>query len=101
MRDRDRILAFLMFHQNLDFCDACLAAQLGMPAQDVTTTVAQLAKTPTFLRDRWACHGCGQERLVTRALSNRTVSTKGRLQTRILGRVAWPLGGRPTRPIAS
>lgn len=71
-----RIAGFLLFHGDLDYCDACLAAALELAAGEVPAAAAELARAPTFLRDRWLCHRCGRWGSVTRALPTRALSLK-------------------------
>lgn len=78
-----RVAGFLVFHENRDFCDACLAAKLGATAADVQAAVASLRRrSAVVLRDRWACQLCGKKGEVTRALAGRTVAMKSQIRRR-------------------
>jgi len=78
-----QVAGFLVFHENHDFCDACLAAKLGVAPTDVQAAVMALRRrSSVILRDRWACQLCGRKGEVTRALAGRTVATKTKLRRR-------------------
>jgi hypothetical protein len=80
-----RVAGFLVFHENRDFCDACLAAKVGATAEDVKTAIDALRRrSPVVLRDRWNCQLCGKKAEVTRALAGNTVATKSNLRRRAL-----------------
>jgi len=80
-----RIVGFLLFHGNRDVCDACLAVRLGVTAPEVRAATASLSrKSPSILRDRWACQLCGKQGEVTRALPGRTVASQSNLRRRAL-----------------
>jgi hypothetical protein len=78
-----RVVGFLLFHENRDFCDACLAARLGVTVADISAAVTALRRrSSVVLRDRWACELCGKTRDVTRALAGPTIATKTKLRRR-------------------
>jgi hypothetical protein len=78
-----RVAGFLLFHENRDFCDACLASRLVATAEEVRGAITLLRRrAPTFLRDRWTCQMCGKQAEVTRALPGPTVATKSSIQRR-------------------
>jgi hypothetical protein len=78
-----RVIGFLLFHESRDFCDACLAARLGLTRATVETIVTALRRrSSVVLRDRWACEICGNVANVTRALPGPTVATKSKLRRR-------------------
>lgn len=76
------VVGFLIFHQNVDFCDACLAARLRISREQARATAAEVAASPALLRDSWVCHACQQHTIVTRALPNRTFTTHTRRRQR-------------------
>lgn len=97
MRLREELLGFLLFRQNVDFCDRCLADHLGAPLDALTATARDLARSPAVLRDLWVCHTCRRRGPVTRALSNRAVTARqgvaGRFRRhRVLGPSARAVG---------
>lgn len=74
---------FLVFHENVDFCDECLAARLDIPPEQLRAIASKLAKSALILRDRWICQQCGRRDRVTRALPNATFTRKGRAGSRL------------------
>lgn len=85
MKAEGLVAGFLIFHENRDFCDVCLATKLGLTRGVVRAAIGVLrASSTTVLRDRWVCQLCGTQGEVTRALSNRTVATKSNLRRRAL-----------------
>ena len=78
-----RLAGFLVFHENHDFCDGCLAVQAGTTPGEVRAALAALrSRNAVFLRDRWTCEACGRHAEVTRALAGRTVATKTAIRRR-------------------
>jgi hypothetical protein len=78
-----RIAGFLVFHENRDFCDACLAARLVATPDEVRAAIAAWRRRATILlRDRWTCELCRRHAEVTRALPGRTVATKTPIRRR-------------------
>jgi hypothetical protein len=78
-----RLAGFLVFHENHDFCDGCLAVRLGSTPTEVKAAVAALRRrNQVFLRDRWTCQACGRQAEVTRALAGRTVAMKTPIRRR-------------------
>ena len=83
MRLETRVAGFLVFHENHDFCDACLAARLVATPAEVEAAIAALRRrAAVFLRDRWTCQICGRQAEVTRALPGRTVAMKSAIRRR-------------------
>ena len=83
MKLESRVAGFLVFHENHDFCDACVALKLGVAPADVLAAVAALRRrTRVFLRDRWACQLCGRQAEVTRALASGVIATKSPIRRR-------------------
>lgn len=76
------IVGFLVFHENVDFCDACLAGRLGISRKQAGAAAAEVAASAAILRGSWVCHGCRQHTIVTRALPNRTFATTTRTRRR-------------------
>jgi hypothetical protein len=78
-----RVAGFLVFHENHDFCDGCLAVQVGTTPGEVKAAVAALrSRNAVFLRDRWTCELCARRADVTRALAGPTVATKTAIRRR-------------------
>jgi hypothetical protein len=73
---RDQAAGFLMFHQNVDFCDHCLAVVLGVSDQQAAAIAIDLGSGQAFLRDRWTCHRCGRMGRVIRSLANPTLTSR-------------------------
>ena len=82
MNLESHLTGFLVFHENMDFCDDCLAARLDIPADQVRVIASKLAKSAVILRDRWICAQCGRRDHVTRALPNQTFALKRRAGSR-------------------
>ena len=83
MKIQTRVAGFLLFHENLDFCDACLATRLvSTPAEVRAAVTALRARAPIFLRDRWTCQICGKQAEVTRALAGPTIAMKSAIRRR-------------------
>jgi hypothetical protein len=83
MDHADRARAFLILHEGADFCDACLAQAVGIPAAQARTVLARLAKSAAILRDRWRCTACHAQTLVTRAIPNATFALSRRSRNRL------------------
>lgn len=82
MNLESRLTGFLVFHENLDFCDDCLAVRLDTGAQELRVVASKLAKSALILRDRWICAQCGRRDHVTRALPNQTFALRRRARSR-------------------
>ena len=83
MKLETRVAGFLVFHENHDFCDACLATRLVSTPAEVRAAIDGLRRrAAVFLRDRWACEVCGRQAEVTRALAGRTVAMKSPIRRR-------------------
>jgi hypothetical protein len=77
------IAGFLLFHENADVCDACLAARVRATPAEVEAAIARLRRSArVFLRDRWTCQLCGNEAQVTRGLAGSTVALKTPIRRR-------------------
>lgn len=76
------VVGFLIFHENVDFCDACLAARLGISRAQAAAAASEVAASSAILRGSWVCHACRQHTTVTRALRNRTFATTTRTRRR-------------------
>jgi len=66
----DRLVAFLTANPGLDFCDACLAAELHVRQRLAGIAADWLRFSARFHRGIWLCSRCGLERPVIRARSN-------------------------------
>jgi hypothetical protein len=78
-----RIAGFLLFHENRDFCDGCIATKVAATTVEVRAALTELSRrSPVVLRDRWTCQLCGKKGEVTRALAGGTVATKSSLRRR-------------------
>ena len=78
-----RVAGFLVFHENRDFCDGCLAARLASTPSEVKAAIAALKRRASvFLRDRWTCQLCGRQAEVTRAMPGNTVAMKTPIRRR-------------------
>lgn len=88
-----RVAGFLIFNQDEDFCDRCLAVGTRLTPPQATVAVQRVAHFKIFLRDRWRCDACGAPGPVTRALPNH-VFARGPRRLRATG--AWL--SRPSRP---
>jgi alkanesulfonate monooxygenase SsuD/methylene tetrahydromethanopterin reductase-like flavin-dependent oxidoreductase (luciferase family) len=64
------IAGFLRYHQGEDFCNACLAAAVGLGEADVAAAAEALGHKRRFLRDVWHCSRCRAHRPVTRAMES-------------------------------
>ncbi len=78
-----RVAGFLVFHENRDCCDACLAARLVATPAEVRDAIAALRRrSAIFLRDHWVCQMCARRAEVTRALPGPTVASKSSIRRR-------------------
>jgi hypothetical protein len=77
-----RVVAFLILHENLDFCDDCLAQELAITPERLEAIVRTLRKSAPILRDQWTCRHCGRRATVTRAVPNATFALNRRSRTR-------------------
>jgi len=88
------VAGFLIFNQDEDFCDRCVAVGTHLTPEQATGALQRVAHLKTFLRDRWRCAACGAPGTVTRALPNRVVA-RGPRRLRAPG--AW-LSPPPSPP---
>lgn len=69
MSNVSRVSEFLKKHQGKSFCDACIAAQLGLHGRRAIWRASKiLADTKGFHREKSACPDCHATRLVIRAV---------------------------------